>query len=141
MCSFCKFIFYQNPAPASTAIISKNRSILLVKRKFEPAAGTWCLPGGFIEYGESPLEALKREVFEETGLDVNEAQLYEATGTCEHAISPITLIIYIVTETSGDIRPGDDATDAQFFSFDSLPEKIAFASHDKLIRQFISEQI
>ena len=50
VCSACGTIFYQNPLPAAAALVLDNqRQVLLVKRKFEPNKGMWCLPIGFAQ--------------------------------------------------------------------------------------------
>ena len=67
-CSNCNIIHYENPTPTATLICPIKSSILLVKRAFDPGKGLWGLPGGFIELNESPQDAAKRELFEETGL-------------------------------------------------------------------------
>mgnify|MGYP000035215898 CR=1 FL=1 len=50
------------------AIVLEGRRILLVKRGKEPCAGKWSIPGGLVELGEKLEEAVKRELFEETGI-------------------------------------------------------------------------
>ena len=68
VCDACNTIHYENPKPTATLICPIKNSILLVKRAFDPGKGLWGLPGGFIELNESPQDAAKRELFEETGL-------------------------------------------------------------------------
>src|SRR5262245_39536349 len=67
-CPACGHIAYRNPAPAAGVILPGPRGVLLVRRKFDPRAGAWCLPAGFMEYGESPERCAVRELFEETGI-------------------------------------------------------------------------
>ena len=74
-CPKCKAIHYQNPKPTATLICIQNKKILLVKRAFEPAKGTWSLPGGFIELGETPEDAATREL--------EEAKSGETSGDAE----------------------------------------------------------
>lgn len=60
----------RRPVPAVAAVIIRDGEILLVKRAYEPSKGKWSIPGGSVEWGEPLVEALKREVREETGLEI-----------------------------------------------------------------------
>ncbi len=53
---------------------NEDLKVLLIKRKYDPYKGLWAFPGGFIEKGEDPYSASKRELFEETGLDLQELE-------------------------------------------------------------------
>jgi len=66
VCGSCGYVIYINPIPATCQVVLNGREILLTLRGAEPHKGEWCLPGGFIEWGESPEEGAKRELFEET---------------------------------------------------------------------------
>ncbi|HOI71903.1 MAG TPA: NUDIX hydrolase [Methanobacterium sp.] len=62
----------KHPFLTVDAIIScSNQSVVLVKRRNDPYKGSWALPGGFVEYGETVETAVLREVKEETGLDID----------------------------------------------------------------------
>jgi len=58
------------PMAAVGAVVKKGNSIILVKRTHEPGKGFWSIPGGLVELGEPVKDAVKREVREETGLEV-----------------------------------------------------------------------
>jgi len=58
------------PMVAVGAVVKKGSSIVLVKRTHEPGKGFWSIPGGLVELGEPVKDAVKREVREETGLEV-----------------------------------------------------------------------
>ncbi|MGE0084960.1 MAG: NUDIX hydrolase [Desulfococcaceae bacterium] len=133
-CENCKEPIYENPIPAACVIVAdENSHILLVKRSVEPKKGLWCLPGGFMEIGETPQEAALRELREETWLS---GKIDRIVGTDSHSSASygtVTLICFLVTEFHGEPVPGDDACDLAFFSPEKLPE-IAFETHRKFIR-------
>jgi len=79
------------PVVAVGAIILSDDRILLVKRKNPPGQGLWTIPGGAVELGETIKDALKREVREETGLEIE-------------IIKPIEIVDEIVRDESGKIR-------------------------------------
>lgn len=73
MCTACGFDFYQNPSPAAVVAIPHprdERSLLMLRRRTPPNEGRWCVPGGFIRYGEDPVAAAAREALEEVGLEI-----------------------------------------------------------------------
>ena len=111
----------------------KNDEILLVKRAFEPAKGEWSLPGGFIELGETPEDAAKRELKEETNLDGKAIKLI---GSCSHFNSifgdVLLLGLTMKIEKWDNLVPGDDAQDAKLFKLNDSP-KMAFECHNKIL--------
>ena len=66
-CDAC--LGYLNPALAVDACVRRGEEILLVQRKFPPSAGSWVLPGGFVDQGERPQDAVLRELKEEANLN------------------------------------------------------------------------
>jgi len=72
LCPACNFDFYQNPVPAAVVALGhpeRTDSVLLLRRRTPPGIGLWCVPGGFIGYGEEPEAAAAREVREEVGVE------------------------------------------------------------------------
>ena len=65
------------PIPAVAAVIFQGDKVLLAKRASEPSKGQWSLPGGIIEVGETHIAALKREIREEAGLEIEVGELVE----------------------------------------------------------------
>lgn len=70
VCARCAWRWYSNPKPAAGVILERDGSILLLRRAVEPGAGAWDLPAGYLDPGESPEEAARRETLEEAGLGV-----------------------------------------------------------------------
>src|SRR5260370_8437845 len=82
-CTLCKF---NNPKPTATAVIIRDQKILVGKRnlKEEPFFGEWDFFGGYIQEGETPEQALKREIKEELGVDSDLTFLGSFSGTAEY---------------------------------------------------------
>ena len=102
--------------------VRDDGSLLLVRRGKAPALGRWSLPGGRVEWAEVLSEALRREVAEETGLEVTPGGL---AGLVER-IHPdegfhYVILDYYVAVTGGTLRPGSDVTDARWV----LPSELA----------------
>ncbi|MDZ7288524.1 MAG: NUDIX domain-containing protein [candidate division KSB1 bacterium] len=116
-------------------ILEQNDQILLVKRKFEPRAGDWSLPAGFIEWGEGPEQTAVREVKEETGLDIAVRDLYGVYPGQDYLDYEILLVVYCGEILAGELRPGDDALEAQWFDAANVPENIAFRIHRNVLAE------
>lgn len=128
-CRDCKAPIYENPVPATSLVVVDRRDhLLLVKRNVEPKTGFWCLPGGFLELGESPEASALRELKEETGLSGRIERLLGIVTSQSDRYHTILMIGYLAAADSLDLKAGDDAADAAYFDPRNLPE-IAFDSH------------
>jgi ADP-ribose pyrophosphatase YjhB (NUDIX family) len=137
-CENCRLPIYENPVPATCLVVADNNDrVILVRRSVEPKKGFWCLPGGFIELGESPDHAALRELEEETGLEGKIERLLGVTHTPSEAYQTILMVGYLVRSFSGTPEAGDDASDIAFFTGDNLPD-VAFRSHIKFLRMYYS---
>lgn len=129
----CEFVHWDNPKPVTATLIAKDGGIVLVKRKFEPYVGDWCLPGGFIEAIEHPAESAVREVLEETGLDIEAPRLVDASAP-GRGIN-VVILFYLAERSSGEMVAGDDASEVQVFAQHELPVNVAFELHRNMIRK------
>jgi ADP-ribose pyrophosphatase YjhB (NUDIX family) len=131
-CHECGFASYANPAPTVGAlVVPAGGGVLLVRRAAEPFAGLWDLPGGYLHESEHPLDALHRELFEETGLGIEPLQFFgiwmDQYGP-EHD-APWTMNMYwLARPLGGELRPDDDVAELRWFSPEELPspEETAF---------------
>jgi mutator protein MutT len=97
-------------------IVSRGR-IVLIRRRFEPLAGEWSLPGGAVEIGETLEECVAREMEEETGLQVEVGPVIEvfdrivrdSDGRVQYHY---VLVDYLCWAVAGDLRAGSDVADA-----------------------------
>lgn len=135
-CPACGFIHYRNPAPAAGVIVHRAGEVLLVKRKYAPRAGAWCLPAGFMEYGETPRQCATRELFEETGLRTRLGDLFGVYAGLDDPRVRAILVLFVAGPVRGTLTPGDDAIEAEYFPLSRPPRNIAFAAHAQALREF-----
>lgn len=97
--------------------------VLLIKRGRPPRVGTWTLPGGRVERGERLADAVKREVLEETGLEVEVRELVEVVELIDASFHYV-IMDYLALPTKGiaGLRAGDDAAEARFVPVDELDD-------------------
>ena len=137
-CPSCAYIWYRNPVPAAGVLIVNEGRVLLVRRKYEPRVGDWCIPAGFMEAGETPEQTAIREVHEETGLIVQLTGLFGVYAGFDDPRVRAVLILYTGVVTGGELAPGDDALEAGWFAPDALPDAIAFASHRQALNELFA---
>ena len=109
------------PIPGVGVACVDGDRILLVRRSRAPYQGYWAVPGGKVHFGEPMRDAARREVREETGLDVELGAVVwtgEAISSEDHYI----LIDFVGTVVGGELRAGDDAADARWIHFDELDD-------------------
>jgi ADP-ribose pyrophosphatase YjhB (NUDIX family) len=131
-CQKCGFIFWNNPKPATNVVILKDGKILLLKRATEPYKGYWCLPGGYIDYGETPEEAVIRETKEEAGLDIKIHGLVGVYMTDDPRCISIDVSFHGEV-TSGEVKLSDESSDFAFFSPEKISENIAFKDREAIL--------
>jgi 8-oxo-dGTP diphosphatase len=98
--------------------------IVLVRRKYPPPG--WALPGGFVEAGESAAAAARREFLEETGLEVELAELFHVYSDPARDPRGPTLSAVFIGRAPGTPIGADDAAEARVFPLDALPAPLAF---------------
>jgi ADP-ribose pyrophosphatase YjhB (NUDIX family) len=130
----CEFVHWDNPKPVTATLVRMESGLVLVKRKFEPYIGDWCLPGGFIEAKEHPAESAAREVQEETGLLISSPRLVDAAAP-GRGIN-VVILFYLAEAAGGELVAGDDASEVGVFDQDQLPTNVAFELHRNIIHRF-----
>jgi 8-oxo-dGTP diphosphatase len=138
-CPRCGWTFYDNPVPATAAIVLGRRGILLARRAAAPHAGTWDLPGGFLEADELPERGLLRELGEELGARPASMRLHGFF--CERygpGGFPILVVVYVV-RLAGPAQARSDVSEVRWFRRDAVPwREIAFPSMRRALRSFLA---
>jgi 8-oxo-dGTP diphosphatase len=130
-CDACGFIVYASSKPTAGALCVDNGRVLLARRAHPPFEGFWDIPGGFLDEGEDPLDGLRRELREETGLEVEPQQFlgiwmdrYGGDSTAEATLN----LYWTARVVGGDAAPADDVSELRWFNRDELPapDELAF---------------
>ncbi|MGL6075486.1 MAG: NUDIX domain-containing protein [Fimbriiglobus sp.] len=120
---------YEYPRPALTVdcvIITRERKprVLLIQRLKDPFAGDWALPGGFVEENEGLTDAARRELLEETGVEIANLELLHATGDPGRDPRGWTVsVVYLARVSVKQIQAqaGDDAASVAWHPLNELP--------------------
>ena len=133
---------YARPAVTADVVLITREAqprVLLIQRAHEPFAGAWALPGGFVNADEPIVEAAKRELHEETGLEIALLEQLYTTGDPGRDPRGWTIsIAFLARVDAGTLQPraGDDAAAVKWFRINKLP-KLAF-DHAMLVQRAIA---
>jgi len=99
------------------AVIVHEGRVVLVKRRFDPLAGQWSIPGGAVEAGETLEACVAREMAEETGFAVEVGPVVEVLDRITHddegrVVYHFVLIDYLCWPIGGELRAGSDVAEA-----------------------------
>lgn len=138
-CGACGRTQYHNSIPCAGALVIQDERVLLVQRAVEPAKGCWDIPGGFLHADEHPIDGMRREINEETGLDIRVLGLlgvYMDRYLFEGEESVTLNHYYIVEPIGGELKAADDVNDYRWFDLDHLPadSMIAFEHEVQVLR-------
>jgi ADP-ribose pyrophosphatase YjhB (NUDIX family) len=141
-CRACGFVFYANAAPtASAPCLDDDRRLLLARRAHEPFRGLWDTPGGFVEEDEHPLDALRRELREETGLEIEPLAFFgvwmDVYGDAVGAQTTLNLY-WTARVVGGEASPADDVAELGWFAPAELPgpAELAFTQASSVLERW-----
>ena len=108
------------------AVIVQDGKVLIVKRKYDPLAGQWSLPGGGVELGETLEDSIVREMLEETGLEIEVGPVIEVFDRITRDSSGqvryhFVLVDYLCWPVGGELQASSDVEDARFVEPADLP--------------------
>ncbi len=106
-------------------VIHRNR-VLLIRRGGEPLKGEWSIPGGMLELGEELAEGVRREIKEETGLEVEPVEVLDVFDRIMRVGSRVqyhyVIVDYACQWKRGRLKPGSDVVDARWVRREDLPQ-------------------
>tara|TARA_B110000008_G_scaffold116821_1_gene119575 strand:- start:411 stop:863 length:453 start_codon:yes stop_codon:yes gene_type:complete len=140
-CDKCGRDDYQSPSVTVDAIATRNVSdsleLLMIKRGPQPPEweGMWAFPGGFVDYGEDPEDAVIRELLEETGVVGKYPLPLTILGTPGRDPRKHCIGLFYLVEVNPDSKPvgGDDAVDAMWINIKQLNQQNVAGDHSKVI--------
>jgi ADP-ribose pyrophosphatase YjhB (NUDIX family) len=142
-CPECGFVAYANPVPTATAVcVDEQGRVLLGRRALEPDKGLWDLPGGFVDEGEHPLDALRRELREETGLEIEPREFLgvwmDRYGYDSAATSTLNLY-WTARVLGGEEEAADDVAELRWFPPEEFPrpDELAFEVNAKVLSAWL----
>jgi 8-oxo-dGTP diphosphatase len=114
-----------HPVVGVGAVVVRDGRALIIKRAHEPRKGEWSLPGGLLELGESLQDAARREIKEETNLDVTVGPIIETFDRVHRDDGGqvryhFVIVDFVCWSESGDATPGSDAEDAAWVTGDEI---------------------
>ena len=139
-CPACGWVYYARPALGAAVAVELEGGLVLVQRRFEPYAGWWMLPAGFVEYGEFAEDTAAREAEDETGLTValdGLLGLYFGAGDPRNVAH---LAVYRAHAVGGTLRAADDAADVRAFPPEAIPLEIAFEAQRQAIADWLARR-
>ena len=146
-CQDCGFVYYANPSAATAAFILNGRNELLVARRGkEPAKGTLDLVGGFVDMYETVEEGMRREIKEETGMEIDDVTYlfsvpnqYLYSGMVIHTLDADFLV-----RVGDDAKPkaADDAADCLWIPIEDVnPADFGLTSIRRAVERFLAERL
>ncbi|MGI8580423.1 MAG: NUDIX hydrolase [Solirubrobacteraceae bacterium] len=135
-CESCGYGAYYNPKPVACAIPrDADGRIWLLRRAFDPGAGRWTFPGGFVDLGESVPNAARRETREEMEIEI---ELGSLVGVYSSGGDRIVLVVY-EARALGEPATTEEATEVRAFAPAEIPwDDLAFWSTEAALRDSLA---
>jgi 8-oxo-dGTP diphosphatase len=136
-------VYPARPIVGVGGVIVVDGKVVLIKRRFEPLAGQWSIPGGSLEVGETLEAGVAREMLEETGLHVDVGPVVDVFDRIlldgDHKVRyHFVLIDYLCTPRGGELRAASDVADVALVAPDDLGPYRLTPKADAVIRKALA---
>jgi ADP-ribose pyrophosphatase YjhB (NUDIX family) len=135
-CRVCGNTSYLNPIPVAVVLVPVGDGLVVIRRNIEPRKGTLTLPGGYIDLGETWQEAGKREVLEETGIDISggDLALFEVMNGFDG-----TLVVFgLAAKQPRDILQPFSSEETQEVVLIDRPIELGFPMHSEVAARYFA---
>lgn len=137
-CDHCAQMTFQNPTPVAVLIQPVEEGVLTVRRAIPPQMGKLALPGGYVDMDESWQEAAARELFEETGIEINAAgiTIFEVVSV------PRNVLIFAIAPplTAAELPPFQPNSEATERVIVTTAVELAFPAHTEMLHHFLNSR-
>jgi ADP-ribose pyrophosphatase YjhB (NUDIX family) len=126
-----------NPLPVVVVLVPVDNGLVVVRRNIEPRKGTLTLPGGYIDCGETWQEGARRELLEETGIDITGGiALYDVANGLDD-----TLVVFGLAEPQpGSVLKPFVSEETQEVVLIDKPMELGFQMHTRIVERFFGER-
>ena len=139
-CEACGYVQFRNPVVGVAIVVVEDGRLLLGRRaQGRDRGGLWCIPCGYVEWGEEIRDAAHREFLEETGLEVEPGEVFAVHSNFHNPDSLTVGVWFRGRLTGGKLEALDDLDDVGFFDPASLPGPLAFPTDELVIDQLREE--
>ena len=136
VCQECEYVVFQDPKLAAGTLFQEQGRLVLLRRAIEPGYGKWVFPGGFVDRGETVVDAAIRETREEANVDVGVRGLIDVYS---YSGSPVVVVVYAAELLGGELKAADETLEVQRFHPDDVPwDELAFPSTRDALKAYIS---
>ena len=136
-CGSCGNTSYLNPLPVVVVLLPVDRGLVVIRRNIEPQKGTLTLPGGYLDLGETWQEGARRELYEETGIDISgsDIRLYDVQNGLDD-----TLVIFGLAEKQPhEVLQPFRSEETQEVVLIEEPIQLGFPMHTDVAARYFSE--
>ena len=139
-------VYYPTPQPCVRIIILKDDKLLMVREESKEK-NTWTLPGGWCDIDTSPVEAATKEVYEETGFEVNITKLLAIIDSNKYQKSKLYSVynlIFFAKIIGGKVNPNYEVEEVGFFDLENLPNfsnKLSRQEFDIAIKAYKNKEV
>lgn len=140
VCTSCHKTTYRNPLPVAVLLVPTPAGLLAVRRGIQPKPGQLALPGGYIDFGETWMQACVRELREETGLEFPAAEVrHHATLSSELGDGVLIVFGRLPLRSTIDLSAFQPTAETSELAYVRQPSELCFPLHEQAAAAYFAE--